>query len=251
MLGVERRQKIMEKLQLEQKVYVSELSKLFGITEETVRRDLEKLEAENLLRRSYGGATLAEHTSEDLSFIRRSAVNSAGKEAIAQKAAQLIHDGDTIMVDSSTTCMALFKVLQNKKDLTIITNSIRLIHRFLNAPFKFISTGGTLRPNSGALTGAVAYDTLRRYFVDRAVISCKGLDQTKGIMESNEEESVIKQVMIAQAKETMLLADHSKFGRTAFTQTCDIARVATIVTDRPPDAGWQTFIAEKGIELVD
>lgn len=251
MLGVERRQKIMESLRLEKKVYVSKLSKLFGVTEETVRRDLEKLEGENLLRRSYGGATLAEHTSEDLSFMRRSAVNSAGKEAIAQKAAPLIHDGDTIMVDSSTTCMALFKTLQDKKDLTIITNSIRLIHRFMNTPFKFISTGGTLRSNSGALTGTVACTTLRKYFVDRAVISCKGLDQSKGLMESNEEESIIKEVMIEQAKQTILLADHSKFGHTAFTQTCALTKIATIVTDVPPDASWQNFIAEQGIELID
>lgn len=249
MLGIERRQKIMEKLQLEQKVYVADLSKLFGITEETVRRDLEKLEAENLLRRSYGGAILAEHTSEDISFIRRSAMNSAGKEAIAQKAASLLHDGDTIMVDSSTTCMALFKVLQ-QKNLTIITNSIRLIHRFLNAPFKFISTGGSLRSNSGALTGNVACNTLRKYFVDRAVISCKGLDMTKGIMESNEEESIIKQVMIEQAKQTILLADHSKFSRTAFTRTCAIEQISTIVTDEEPNADWKAFIAEKQIELL-
>ena len=250
MLGIERRRKIMERLNQDRKVYVSDLSQLFTVTEETIRRDLEKLENQDLLRRSYGGAVLNEHTSEDLSFIKRTAINSEDKERIAEKAASLISDGDTIMVDSSTTCLALLQHLKQKKDLTIITNSIRLVNDFVNSPFRMISSGGILRSHSYALTGSVACATLKKYYVDLAIISCKGIDREKGLMESNEEESEIKQIMIEQAKKAILLADHSKFGKTAFIKTCDFSKIAAIVTDADPGDAWKEFLAKQQIKLI-
>ena len=250
MLGIERRRKIMERLKLDRKVYVSDLSKLFSVTEETIRRDLEKLEQQDLLHRSYGGAVLNEHTNENLSFIKRTSTNSADKEYIAEKAAALIHNGDTIMVDSSTTCLALLPQIKHKKHLTIITNSVRLVNDFVNFPFTMISSGGVLRAHSFALTGAVACSTLRKYYVDFAFISCKGIDRSRGIMESNEEESSIKQIMIDQATRTVLMADHSKFNSTAFIKTCDFSPINTIVTDCNPGDAWDDFLAKQQVQLI-
>ena len=244
MLGIERRQLIMDKIQQEKKVYVSELSQLFSVTEETVRRDLEKLEGENFLRRSYGGAVLNEQkASEDLSFLKRSTINSEDKEYIARKARELISDGDTIMVDSSTTCLALLQQLKEHKNITIITNSIRLAYDFAAAPFRIISTGGNLRPNSLALTGAATCSALERYCADIALISCKGLHQQFGVMESNEDESVVKQVMLKQAKKSLLLLDHS-------IKTCDLQDIDTLVTDKQPDAQWQKLLVQKLVTLI-
>ena len=251
MLGIERRQLIMDKIQQEKKVYVAELSQLFSVTEETVRRDLEKLESENLLRRSYGGAVLNEQkASEDLSFLKRSTIHSEAKEYIALKARELISDGDTIMVDSSTTCLSLLQQLKDHKNITIITNSIRLAYDFAAAPFRIISTGGNLRPNSLALTGAATCNSLERYFADIALISCKGLHQQFGVMESNEDESVVKQVMLAQAKKSLLLIDHSKFDQTAFVKTCDLQAIDTLVTDSQPDSLWQKMLVQKQVTLI-
>ncbi len=250
MLGIERRRKIMERLVQERKIYVSDLSRLFSVTEETIRRDLEKLEGQNLLRRSYGGAVLNEHTNNDLSFVKRRAINSADKESIAQKAAGLIHDGDSIMVDSSTTCLALLPQLRGKKDLTVITNSVRLINDFVNSPFTLISSGGVLRPHSFALTGSTACDTLRKYFVDLAFISCKGIEPNNGLMESNEEESKIKEIMLSQSKKAVLLADHSKFNKTAFIRTCDFSMISELVTDMDPGDNWRDFLAGRQIRLL-
>lgn len=250
MLGIERRQKIMEKITREGKVYVSELSQLFRVTEETIRRDLEKLEDKDLLRRSYGGAVLSEHTNEDLSFQRRSSINSAGKEAIAQKAMGLIKDGDTIMVDSSTTCLALLHQITTRKNLTIITNSIRLAYDFASSSFRIISTGGNLRSNSYALTGSIAIATLKKYFVDIALFSCKSISRERGVMESNEEESIVKQCMMAQASKSILLVDHSKFDRTAFTRTCSFEDITTLVTDTPPDEEWKEYLIGCQVDLI-
>lgn len=250
MLGIERRQIIMDKLAREQKVYVAELSKLFQVTEETIRRDLEKLEKEDLLRRSYGGAVPTEGTSEDFSFVKRSSINSESKDTLARKAAELFGDGSTIMMDSSTTCLALLHYLQIKRNITIITNSIRLAYDFTNSSFRIISTGGNLRANSFALTGSVTCATIAKYYVDFAVFSCKGVDIAKGVMESNEEESVVKQHMMAQAKKTVLLIDHAKFDKTAFTQTCDFSRISAVVTDTLPSAEWQEYLKGMQVELI-
>ena len=250
MLGLERRQKIMEKIRFDRKVYVSELAKSFKVTEETIRRDLEKLESQDLLRRSYGGAVIAESTRDELSYTRRSTINSESKLAIAEKAASLIHDGDTIMMDSSTTCQALLQRLKGQRDITVITNSIRLMSDFTNSGFKMICTGGTMRESSCALTGSIACQTLSKYYVDFAFISCKSIDLKKGIMESNESESRVKSVMMQQARKTILLVDHSKFDKTAFVKCDDFEHIDTVVTDDAPSKEWQEYFSEHHISLI-
>ena len=250
MLGIERRQAIMDKLKQEHRVYVSELSKIFNVTEETIRRDLDKLESDDLIRRNYGGAVLNDYISEDLSFLRRSAINSKEKDIIAQKAMNFIKDGNTIMMDSSTTGLALLNRLKVRKNITIITNSIRLAYDFTNSQFKIISTGGTLRAKSFALTGDITCNTLKNYYVDFAILSCKGIDIDKGVMESNEEESVLKQIMIAQANKVILLVDHSKFDKISFTKTCDFSNISMLVTNKAPNLDWQKYLEEQQIKLI-
>ncbi len=250
MLGLERRQKIMEKLVAERKVYVSELAKLYQVTEETIRRDLEKLEGQNLLRRSYGGAIIADSTSEDLSYVKRSGLNSESKLAIAHKASNLIETGDTVMVDSSTTCRTLLQQINGRKDITIITNSIQLMNDFTSSSFIMICTGGALRANSCSLTGSMAIKALEGYYVDYALISCKAIDMDKGIMESNESESEIKKTMIKQARHTIMLVDHSKFDQTAFVRCADFSDIDTLVTDTTPNSAWQKYLSENHVRLL-
>lgn len=250
MLGIERRKEIMEKLKKDHRVLVSELSDLFNVTEETIRRDLDKLESEDLIRRNYGGAVLNDYISEDLSFLRRSAINSKEKELIAQKAMNFINDNSSIMMDSSTTGLALLNRLRIRSNITIITNSIRLAYDFTNSQFHIISTGGSLRAKSFALTGSVTCNTLKNYYVDFAILSCKGIDIDKGVMESNEEESIVKQIMIEQAQKVILLVDHSKFNKVSFAKTCDFSSISILVTDTAPSKEWQEYLEEQQIKLV-
>ncbi|WP_308547321.1 DeoR/GlpR family DNA-binding transcription regulator [uncultured Selenomonas sp.] len=250
MLGLERRQKIMEKLTAERKVYVSELAKLYKVTEDTIRRDLEKLEQANLLRRSYGGATLAGNTSEDLSYRKRSNQNNESKLIIANKAANLIETGDTVMVDSSTTCRALLQQLVGQKDITVITNSIQLMNDFSGSSFIMICTGGALRANSLALTGSLAVNALAGYYVDYALLSCKAIDMEKGIMESNESESDIKKLMMQHARKTILLVDQSKFDKAAFVRCAPFSAIDTLVTDGTPSPAWQKCLSENHVRLL-
>jgi DeoR/GlpR family transcriptional regulator of sugar metabolism len=250
MLGMERRQKIVDLIQKDRKIYVSRLSQLFDVTEETIRRDLEKLEVENKLTRTYGGAVLTQHTNEDLPFPKRESINRELKQKIALKAAELINDGDTIMMDTSSTCLELMEALQDKKGLTIITNSIKIPYNFVNSNFNIISTGGTLRAHSLALVGPVAHDTLQNYYVDMAVMSCKGLSLDKGIMESNEPESELKKSMVKQAEKFILLADHTKFNKTAFIKFCDFLDIDYIITDCAPSENWLELFIKYNIQII-
>lgn len=249
-LGLERRQKIMEYLKQDNKVYVNSLSKILAVTEETIRRDLEKLETEGLLYRSHGGAVLKAPICEDLAFTKRCTENYFLKKSIAEKARFLINDGDTIMVDSSTTALALLHLLSNKSNITIITNSVKILNDFADDNFKIISCGGALRVHSFALIGTAACKVLSRYYVDFAVFSCKALNREKGIMESNEAESNIKQQMIQQAKTKILLVDQTKFDKIAFMKTLDFIDIDYIVTDQKPDAEWISFLKKQNVNLI-
>lgn len=250
MLGEERRQIIIEKLFANKKVYVNELSELFKITEETVRRDLEKLEIEGVLRRTYGGAIALQQTNEDLPFFTRTTLNSEAKQMIAQKTVCLINEGDTLVVDASTSSLLMLGRIRDKKNITLITNSIRIPNDFIDSNLQIISTGGMLRPHSFALVGPTAKQSLLNYHVDTAILSCKALSMEKGIMESNEPESDLKATMRQQAGKCILLADSSKFNKTAFIKMLEFKDIDYLVTNSDPGKVWDDFCKKHGIELI-
>lgn len=250
MLGIERRQYILDTLRQERKVYVANLSRDLAVTRETIRRDLEKLEAEGKLLRSHGGAVLPTLSGEDLSFANRAGINLDLKQAIAVKAASLVNDGMSVMADSSSTVLALCHALRGKRDVTIVTNSVRLMHDFAGSDLRLISSGGELRAHSFALVGEPACRTLSLYNVDAAIFSCKGLDIARGVTESNEPEAVIKRCMAEQAKVRILLVDHTKFDQVVFAKAFDWNRVDHVVTDKEPDRRWQAFFRNNGIQVI-
>jgi len=250
MLGIERRRKIMARLEEEKKVYVTELAREFQVTEETIRRDLERLEKEDLLCRSYGGAVLSEKMQGVLSFARRSSINTTGKDSIAVAAAELVSDGTKLMLDASTTCQALLPHLKNNKDVVVLTNSAQALSTSTTLPYTIISSGGLLRPHSLALTGPSACRTLENYYVDFAFISCKGLSLKQGVMESSEEETAVKKVMLQQAKHIVLLADSTKFSQQAFLKICPLSSINTIITDAEPSAEWQEYCRDNNIRII-
>ncbi|AIQ69292.1 DeoR/GlpR family DNA-binding transcription regulator [Paenibacillus graminis] len=250
MLAAERRKKIIDLVHQDKRVLVSDLSRMFEVTEETIRRDLEKLEKDGILSRTYGGAMLNRHTNEDLPFVTRNALNTDMKRNIALKALDLINDGDTLMVDPSSTAFEFLKLLGNKNNLTVITNSINILHEFASSGMNIISSGGSLRHRSLSLVGPVAHDTIRRYNVDTAVISCKGIDMERGITDSNEPECELKKHMLRQAQKVVLLADHTKFDKTAFTRLVDLSSIDVLITDRRPAQPWLTRLAEENIEVL-
>ena len=251
MLAAERKNLILEKLQEEKKVVVSELSALFDVSEETIRRDLDKLDKEGLAIKGYGGAVLNESNSVDMPFSIRKKRNMDGKRKIAAMIADIVADGDHVFIDPSTTGVAIASALRSKKRLTVITNSIEVLTELADVSgWDIISTGGTMSENYLALVGARATDSVLSFNADKAIISCKGLDMKKGLTDGNELFSQVKSAMLDSSKMHILAVDSSKFDQIAFSQICEVSRIDTVVTDVRPSDQWVEFFKESGIELL-
>lgn len=251
MLAIERRNAILEKLQAERRVVVSELSILFDVSEETIRRDLEKLENEGYAIKSYGGAVLNENANLDLPFNIRKNKNVIGKQKIAELLSNIIHDGDYIFLDASSTAVAIAKAIKHKKDITIITNSLEIAIELLEVPdCKVISTGGEIVSTAFGSVGHVTDKTIRSYYVDKAIVSSKGFELNKGFTDSDERHANNKRSMLESAKMKILAIDSSKFDRVAFAKIGDLCDVTMIVTDEKPAEEWLQKMEEYQVECI-
>ena len=251
MLAIERRNAILEKLQVERRVVVSELSALYDVSEETIRRDLDKLENDGYAIKSYGGAVINENSNLDLPYNVRKNTNVLGKQKIASLISEMIHDGDNIMLDASSTAVAIAKAIKNKKELTVITNSLEIALELIETPgCNVISTGGVATGSSFALVGSVTDKTIRSYYVDKAIISCKGIDMYAGFTESDERHANNKASMFYMAKTKILAIDSSKFNKIAFAKIGDLKEISKIVTDKKPEEEWLQKFEELGVECI-
>ena len=251
MLAIERRNAILAKLATDGKVIVSDLSVEFNVTEETIRRDLEKLDKEGLAKKTYGGAIVLETHGADLPFNVRKRVNANLKENIAQKIAELISDGDSIILDSSTTAISVTKYIKNRENLTLITNSVEILLELSDkSGWKILSTGGKLKNGSLALVGASAEQMIRDYHVHIAVCSSKGIDMNMGISDSNEEDACMKKAIFSAADRKILAIDSTKFNRRSFVKVFSVSDVDTVVTDEKPSDEWIEFFEKNQVELI-
>jgi len=249
MLAIERKNKILAILQKESRVLVSDLSKLFHVTEETIRRDLEKLEKEGLAKKTYGGAIVNESPNVDLPYTVRKKANVVNKQDIAEIISSLIDDGDHIMMDASSTAVYVAKHLKNKKNITLITNSIEILLELSDmVGWKILSTGGALKEGALSLVGYQAEKMISTFHVDKAIVSCKGIDIEKGITDSNEMDAHIKKLMLDAANKKILAVDNSKFDRISFTNIGDLVDIDIMVTDSEPDEKWKNILNSLNIE---
>jgi len=251
MLAAERRNLILEKLQEEHKVVVSELSTLFEVSEETIRRDLDRLEREGFAVKSYGGAVLSENSSLDMPFNVRKKRNVKGKQVIGELVCGLVQEGEHIMVDPSTTAVSIIKALKSRRKLTVVTSSVEVLIELSDVSgWDVICTGGTLQENYLTLVGARAADAIRSFHADKAIFSCKGIDQREGVTDSHEMLSQVKQAMLASARQRILAADHTKFDNVAFSRICRLTEVDMVVTDICPSEEWLAFFEKNGIQCL-
>lgn len=251
MLAIERRNEILMKLQAERRVVVSELSQLYDVSEETIRRDLEKLVNEGVAIKSYGGAVINENANLEVPFNIRKNYNVIGKQKIAEQIADLVKDGESLMLDASSTAVYIAKALKDKKNLTVITNSIEIVVELMDMPeWKVLSTGGLSREGSFALVGPQTDKMLKSYHVDKTIISCKGFDLNSGMTDSDELHANNKITMLESAGMKILAVDKTKFDKTAFTAIGALEDITTVVTDKEPETRWLQAFEEAGIECI-
>ena len=250
MLPIERRNEILQKLMLDGKVIVSELAEKYDVTEETIRRDLEKLESDGYAKKTYGGAVRMDNTASDVPYLIRKQTNVEGKKYIAEIIGSLIEDGDSLLLDSSTTAIFAVKSIFSKTNLTIITNSVEILLDLpLGNDWNVISTGGQYRSESMSFYGSAAEEIVGKYHVDYAILSCKGIDIEKGITDTREPFAQLKKKFLGSAKTVILAVDHTKFDKISFVKLGIIDGVDMVVTDVEPDEKWKNFFESKGIKL--
>jgi len=250
MLAVERRKIILGMLQTEKKVIVSRLSGFFDVSDETIRRDLDQLCQDGLAVKCYGGATLNED-GPDLPFNVRKLHKPAEKMKIAEIITDLVSDGESIILDASTTAVFVAKLLKKKKRLTIVTNSVEVMIELSDMPdFNIICTGGKLKGNFLAFTGQRVISTLESFNADKLIFSCKALNTTGGIFDSDDDFAEVKRGMLKSSKTKILAVDHGKFDKTAFSKVADITEIDKVITDTRPSKKWLTFFKQNDVECL-
>ncbi len=251
MLIADRHQSIIELVKEKGSVKVAELSQMFSKTEETIRRDLEKLELQGKLIRSHGGAiSVGDADPFVISYVERELTNVSEKRLIAMEAVKHVNEGDKIILDASTTAWYMAMALDNIK-ITVLTNSIKVATELsTKEKITVISSGGLLRSDSLSYIGPLAESSLGAYHVHKAFISCKGFHLEHGMSESNEQQALVKEVMINNADTVYIMIDNSKFGVQAFTRLSDLDKIDYILTDHTVDPEIVKILSDKSLKLI-
>lgn len=228
----ERLESITQLIESKGMVKSTDLILRFGVSIETIRRDLEFLEEQGKLKRVYGGAISNESKGIEREYNKRENLHIKEKMAIAKKTAELINDGEAIIFDLGTTTLEVAKCLTDKKHLTILTNSLPVaMEAIKNKTFHVYILGGELRNGDFSTSGFIAGNTLENFRADKAIIGASGVSEENGITDYHAEEAAVRRKMIEACKYPILCADSSKFGLTAFVRVCPLSSIHTVVTD--------------------
>lgn len=250
MLPQERYRKLMEYLQENGIIKMDTLMDMFDISIETARRDLNHLEKEGLIKKIYGGATLVEKVTREPANAERLASNINEKEAIGRKCAEFIEDGDSIMLEVGTTVLQIAKAVKEKKNLTVITNSLPVVQELIDTDFQLYIIGGRIRHDEGAISGAVSMFEMSSFHINKAFIGAGGITLKNGISDFDIEESLVRRKIIEQSGEVFLAADSSKFGRDVLARIAPLDSVDLIITDDKIKPSLLSEFEEAGVNVV-
>lgn len=245
-----RRKRILERLRQDGKVSVIGLSKLLKVTPVTIRNDLSNLEQEGCLMRVQGGAVQIPASS--LVSVEGEHNNACRqqKEAIADEIAGMIRDGDTLFMNSGTTCEHIAEALRGRRNLNVVTNSLRVATRLGMIPsFRVLLVGGEINAHYGFTHGGDAQEQLSRYQADWAILSVDGVSANGGITTHHAEEAIIDRMMAAGAKQTVVAADASKLGRAGFSRVCECSERLLLISNEGCDAEVIAQIRGKGMSI--
>lgn len=233
MFAEERRDKILEILAKENRVNVNELASFFKIGEATIRRDLDELEDRGLLRRTHGGALLADNISLETSIKERETKNREAKIRIATFVSQLIRNGETLMIDGGTTTLEVARLLKTKRNLVIITNAPSIADEIVSYETStVILTGGEFQEKTRVLVGPIAERTIRQFRADKAVLGMSSIIPEEGFFTANIYEATIKKTFMECAKEVIIVMDSSKVGKISSSFISDLSLVDKLIIDK-------------------
>lgn len=231
----ERKKTIIDILAKNYSVTVNELVKILYVSHATVRRDLTELSQERLIKKVYGGAVALKGSAIEEPLSVRQKENLVKKNYLGRIAANLIKDGSTLFLDSSSTCLAMTDYLSNISNLTIVTNGIQVLDKLSNFNHTVaFCCGGRIRENTKSLVGSSAIEYISRFNADYAFISCRGLSEQGILTDSSEEEVAVKLAFIKNAAKAVLLIDSEKFDKKFFVKIIDLSELDILISDSKP-----------------
>jgi DeoR/GlpR family transcriptional regulator of sugar metabolism len=247
----ERRQQIIRVAENQQRVTVDGLAKLFSVSPVTIRTDFAWLEQNGLIRRTHGGAVPALPQRVDIAFAAREQAQQNEKERIGLAAANLVQNGDSIALDASTTALHLARNLRGIKEITIITNGIRVAEEIANYPgLTIMLLGGLIRPTSLSVVGNWSEALIGQINIGKAFVGAKGFTLTEGLTDVDGEEVKLKQALVASAREVIAIIDHTKWGQVGLATFCPVDRIRRIITDRAAPRNLVGQTRQRGIEIT-
>ncbi|QPF76384.1 DeoR/GlpR transcriptional regulator [Roseateles sp. DAIF2] len=232
-------------------VSVEALAEKFGVTLQTVRRDVQRLAEAGLVARFHGGVRVPASTTENIAYRQRQALQADGKARIARAIAQRIPNGCSLILNLGTTTEAVARELLHHKGLRVITNNLNVASILSdNTDCELVMVGGTVRHRDRGVVGEAAVDFIRQFKVDIGLIGISGIESDGSLRDFDYREVMVARTIIEHSREVWLAADHSKFNRPAMAEVARLPQIDLICTDEAPPEPFPTLLNDAGVELV-
>lgn len=249
--AAERRKRSFEVLTERGHVSVASLSEQFGVSEVTIRKDLQYLEERNLLMRTHGGAMRLDYLVKEQTLEEKGQKYQEQKVRIGKAAANLVEDGDTLILDAGTTVLQVARHLRGKRNLTILTSSVAVAYEVMRMPeVELLMLGGNVRSSSAAVVGHYAEQMVRDHSFRKLFLAVDGFDIDRGLTTTHTMEAHLNRIMIESAMQTIAVFDSSKFGRRGLCGICPVDSIDTVVTDDQAPDNVRRRLEEKDVNVI-
>jgi len=246
----ERLEKMRDMIRRQRAVRIDEICQELGISPPTARRDLVRLENSGAVRRVHGGAVAVETRLEEPLFDDKRTIAPKEKQKIAVAAANLVNSEETIYLDGGSTVLELARILRDRQDVNIVTNSLRTAIELSGSGPSVTLTGGRLRRRSQTMVGPLSKLILGKLHFDKAFMGTIGLSLKEGMTTTDPDEAYTKNLAMAQSSQVILLADHSKIGKVSFAHAGDIDKISMLITDKKADKQFIKQAKKKQIKII-
>jgi DeoR/GlpR family transcriptional regulator of sugar metabolism len=246
----ERRHDILDSVLRTGRASVADLSQAFGVSEVTIRADLQMLAGQGLLVRTHGGAIPAGRISPELSLALRRQQQPLAKDHIGEAGAALIEDGDAVYLDTSSTALAIARHLTSHRHVTVITNSIAIVQELGDYPhLTVVMPGGRLRRETASLIGVDGLDYVRRLNIQKGFFGAHGITVDEGLTDVSVEEAEVKQVVVGLCREVVAVLDATKWGRAGVASFASLNQIDAIITDQSAPPGLVAAVRAAGVDV--
>ncbi len=249
--GTDRQKQILQLLERQQRISVTELCNTFDISEATARRDLENLASQGKLQRVHGGAIVLTQAPPELPILQRQNEQAEDKMRIGQAAAALVQKGETIFLGSGTTVLEVARALRQRRELTVLTNSLPVVNILSGSEdITLICLGGMLRESEFSFIGHITEQALAEVRADKVFMGTRAISLEYGLTNEYLPETMTDRAILKAGKEIIVLADHTKFGRAATVRLAPLETIHTIITDNGISQDFLEAFQERGVNVV-